>query len=333
MSRLPAVMRRGVALILALGFIALMSLLVVGVLDTLRVRLVEGERRAQVARLRVDADSALAVVQARLAVFRMDDAGVYLNAADLEAIAADPLAGFEASSGATVTVRLRDESGLFQLNTTDVAALREFFTDLGVDEEVAVALADSLADWIDPDDNARLAGAESEAYGTPGLPANRAIRRFAELRNVKGFAEVFFNADGTPNELGRQLAECVTLLVSDGMKPNVNTAPESVLRVLAVRTGADAAAILSFRTPLNYPADRRHQGVFESAAQLGLVGAPPALGARVSYAARRIRVTIRVRKGDLLHVNEVLLAPAPAQPKAPLTVKARVDSGLLDDLR
>ena len=70
--------RRGVALILVLGFIALLSLLITALLETLRVRLIEGEARAQRASLRLDAESALAVMRARLAVFE-SDASVSVN--------------------------------------------------------------------------------------------------------------------------------------------------------------------------------------------------------------------------------------------------------------
>lgn len=323
--------RRGVAIVLVLGFIALLALLVTAVMETLRTRLVEGERFAQRNELRLDALSALEVAKARLAVFRMDGGGVYLNAADLESIAADPLAGCPAVSGGAVSLRLCDETGKFPLNTTDVRALRELFEDVGVPEDRAEALADALADWLDEDDEARLSGAESEAYATPGLPANRPLRRFAELRQVRGFAESFFEADGTPNESGRRLADIVTLLGADG-KPNVNTANEAVLRVLTARTGGDPGSLMAFRVPLDYPNERRHPGVFESAGNLALVDAPPALGGRVSYASRRIRATVVVQKGDLRYVCEALLSPSPSTPKAPVVVKAQLDSGRFDDL-
>ncbi len=324
--------RRGVALILVLGFIATLALLMTGLMATLRVRLVEGERREQADLLRLDADSALAAAMARLAVFRMDGRGAYLNEADLAAMAAEPLAGRASLSGGEVTVRFRDESAYFPLNTTDTAALRLLFEDVGAPEERAMELADALADWIDADESARLAGAEAEAYGVPGRPANRPLRRFAELREVKGFAEVFFDASGAPNDLGRRLAEVVTLLSAEP-KPNVNTAPEPVLRLLAVRSGADVGAMLAFRTPLDYPNERRHAGVFESAGRLALVDAPSAFAERVSYATRRLRVSVTVTKGELAYVTEALLEPAPGASKAPVTVRARVDAGTFDDLR
>src|SRR6218665_4087603 len=126
--------RRGVALILALGFIAVLSLMITGMMGTLRTRLVEGEKRDQRGDLRGDAESALGVAMARLAVFRSDANGIYLNTSDLARIESDPLAGWVPPDGATVTVRLRDESGLFAINTTDTGALAKLFQDLGVGE-------------------------------------------------------------------------------------------------------------------------------------------------------------------------------------------------------
>src|ERR1043165_1896991 len=122
-----AASRPGVALILALGFIALLSLMIAGMMGTLRTRLVEGEKRDQRGTLRADAESALGVAMARLAVFHSDANGIYLNTPDLEQIAVDPLAGWTPPDGATVSVRLRDESGLFPINTTDTKALAELF--------------------------------------------------------------------------------------------------------------------------------------------------------------------------------------------------------------
>lgn len=322
--------RPGVALILALGFIAMLSLLVAGMMGTLRTRLIDGETRDQRSTLRADAESALGVAMARLAVFQSDANGIYLNTADLERIAADPLAGWTPPDGATVSVRLRDESGLFLINTTDTRTLSELFQDIGVGESTSNALADCLADWVDTDDRARPLGAEADAYGTPGLPANRPVRTFDELRRVRGFDGVFFEADGTPNETGRKLASVISFLFLGTVGPNVNGAPESVLHLMTSRSGGDAGAIMAFRTPLNYPDDRTHAGVFSNAGDLGRVGAPKEFTDRVSYASRGIRVTVKVTKGDLHYVLDALVVAS--RGSTPVEVVRRADESLLADL-
>ena len=317
--------RRGVALILVLGFIALLSLIITALLETLRVRLIEGEARAQRASLRLDAESALAVMRARLAVFESDASGIYLNAEDLARVEQDPLAGWTPPDGATVSVKLRDASGLFSLNSTNTPTLRAVFEDLGVSAGRSASLADCLADWTYADDRARLNGAEADAYAVPGTPPNRYIRSFSELRAVKGFDELFFEADGAPNATGRELAGVSTFL-GDNARPNVNTAGEPVLRLLAQRTGADPGALLAFRLPLDYPNDRTHQGVFKNAGDLTKVGAPEGLAERVSFASQRIRATITVSKGDLRYTLDAVLGPGGAS--SPVSVLVRADEGL-----
>lgn len=320
--------RRGVALIIVLGFVALLSLLVAGMIETLRVRMVDGQERSQRASLRADADSAIDVLRARLAVFESDADGIYLNTADLEKIAADPLAGWTPPDGATVSVRLRDESGLFAINTTNTTALKNLFESVGVGESRATGLADCLADWVDPDNNRRAQGAEADAYGVPGLPANRKLRSFDELRRVRGFDDVFFESDGKPNELGKEL-ESVVSFIDTGNGPNVNTAPEAVLRALASRTGADSAAIMAFRSPLNYPDDRSHQAVFKNAGDLSRITPSSDFTGQVSYASRGIRVVVTVTKGDIAYIADAVLANNTGNRARPIVIARRSDGVLL----
>lgn len=325
--RVPHRLRRGVALILILGFVALLGVLVAGMMSTLGKRLVEGEKFVQRGSLRTDAESAVEVVRARLSRYEIAAGSIMLNTADLQGIASDPLDGWVPKDGSVVAVKLRDESGLYAVNVTDSPALQNLFRDIGVDEAKARALADSLADWIDADDSRRELGAEKDDYGIPGLPANRPLKSFSELRKVKGF-DMFFNDDGSPNEIGVELEAALTFL-DPGPYPDINGAPENVLNALASRTTLDISAVLAKRTPLNYPDDRRHEGVFRTAGDLGAVGASGDLIGRVSYGARMIRVVVTVTKGDLKYVLDALLGASTTGRGAPIVVLKRADDALL----
>jgi hypothetical protein len=330
--------RRGVALIIVLGFVALLSLLVAGLMETLRVRMIEGAAREQRATLRADADSAIDVVRARLAVFESDGNGIYLNSADLEKIAIDPLAGWTPPDGATVVVRLRDESGLFPINTTNTTLLRNLFESAGVGEDRAIGLADCLADWVDADNRRRAQGAEADAYGVPGLPANRPLRSFDELRLVRGFDQVFFTAEGTPNEAGAELEKIISFIdltagragtaASPPAGPNVNTAPESVLRAIGSRFGVDSGALLASRSPLDYPDDRAHQGVFKDVGDLARIAPASDFTSRVSYASRGIRIIVTVTKGDAAYMTDAIVASGGSNSR-PVVVYRRSDGVLL----
>lgn len=327
----PRVSRRpGVALVIILIFVALLSLIVAGLMDTLGKRLVEGERAAQRGSLRTDAESAVEVMRARLSRYAMDSSGIRINAADLALIAADPLDGWTPPDGATVSVKLRDESGLYSINITDTVALQNLFRDMGVSESRAAGLADSLADWIDADDRRRTEGAESSDYSTPGFPANRPLKSFAELRHVRGFAEVFFNDDGSPNDLGKELESVVTFLDA-GPYPNINGAPDAVLAVLASRTGLDTGGVVAKRATLNYPDDRAHPGLFNNAGDLTAINADTDIVSRLSFAARTIRVIVTASKGELRYRLDVLLTPSGTNGGAPVVVSKRVDESLLCD--
>lgn len=320
-------LRRGVALIIVLGFVALLGILVAGMMSTLGTRLVDGEKLAQRGSLRNDAESAVEVARARLSRYAIDAQGIRLTGADLQQIALDPLDGWIPKDGATVAVKIRDESGLYSINITDTIALQNLFQDTGLDETKARSLADCLADWIDTDDNPRELGAESGDYGVPGMPANRPVKSFAELRRVKGF-DLFFNDDGSPNDLGKELAASVTFLDA-GPYPDINGAPENVLNALASRATLDVSAVLANRSVLNYPDDRTHPGVIRDAGGLGALGASGDVAQRVSFGARTIRVVVTVTKGELKYVVDVLLGPSTTGRGAPVVVLKRADDALL----
>lgn len=321
--------RPAVALILVLGFIALLAIIVTGMMSTLSTRLIDGEKLAQRGSLRTDADSAIEVARARLSRYEIDAQGIRLNSVDLDAMALDPLDGWIPRDGATVSVKLRDESGYYSINTTNTTALTALFQDLGVGDSKAKSLAECLADWIDTDDVARESGAESADYGTPGLPANRPLKSFAELSRVRGF-DMFFGDDGAPNELGAQLNAIVTFLDA-GPYPDINGAPPEVLSSLSSRETLDSSAVTARRTLLNYPDDRRHPGVFRDAGELGTIGASGDLVRRVSFGARTIRIIVTVTKGDLKYVVDALLTPSTTGRGAPVVVSRRVDDSLLAD--
>src|SRR5262249_51940760 len=61
-------------------------------------------------------------------------------------------------------VRFIDEAGKFNLNRANEATLRSIFLNLGIEQDRANIITDSILDWIDPDDLHRLNGAESDYY-------------------------------------------------------------------------------------------------------------------------------------------------------------------------
>ncbi len=92
---------------------------------------------------------------------------------------------------AEVEIRITDESGKIDLNGSDAETLSNLFISRGMDETEAWHLADAIEDWRDEDDLPRLYGAELaeyEAAGYPYGPANQPFGSVDELQQVIGMS-------------------------------------------------------------------------------------------------------------------------------------------------
>jgi general secretion pathway protein K len=111
-------------------------------------------------------------------------------------------------------------------------------TDMNIDSVAAVALANAVFDWVDPDDDTRYpGGAESLDYGRslqPYRPANQAFASVTELRLVKGFS----------SELVAALTPYVTVWGNGNLNLNTMDAQLSA----RVDPAADPAAPVMLRT-------------------------------------------------------------------------------------
>jgi type II secretory pathway component PulK len=106
----------------------------------------------------------------------------------------DPiLRQLDEESGEGFEVRIISEGGRFNLNAIllqeDKALLRSIFIDWGLELDEAQAVADALGDWVDPDDEVALNGAEVAEYedlGRINQPFNRPFYEINEARLVLG---------------------------------------------------------------------------------------------------------------------------------------------------
>lgn len=134
--------------------------------------------------------------------------------------------------GMDLTLRVFDESARLSANivytNTGVAidhreeAFRALLEDLGLEER----LADTLADWIDSDEEPRLQGAEGPDYYTglavPYNPRNGYLSTVEEIRMIRGY---------TP-EAVEALRPHITVYNPDG-RVNINTATIEVLKAVS----------------------------------------------------------------------------------------------------
>lgn len=180
-----------------------------------------------------------------------------------------PLAGisldnFPVGDG-SVSLHIIELESRININCADTPLLTSVLTAMGVDAGSISLVSDSILDWIDRDDNMRLAGAESDFYQglTPPYYAKDApMDDIEELQLVKGVTPLMFKggsaADpnspfqhhklGFGNAPGQEdypfgLRDVFTPF-STGMV-NINTADEKVLSCIP---GLDTTAIQNIMT-------------------------------------------------------------------------------------
>jgi general secretion pathway protein K len=189
---------------------------------------------------------------------------------------------------AEVRVTIEDEERKIDLNRImlpngnapddrRLAVFQRLLDTLGIDR----AVADAVVDWLDNDENPRVAGAESSYY--LGLPnpyraKNDLFDTIGELRLVRGVSDEVFDT----------LRPFVT--VSSSGMVNLNTAPKEVLMSLSAGTDLAGAGAIDAKTAdeiIQYRKDRP----FTTPSQVGNVS--PFL--RDLYAKTLIRNMVDVR--------------------------------------
>lgn len=144
--------------------------------------------------------------------------------------------------GAKVTIKVLDDSGKIDINRADPTVLTRLFESNGIDHDQAQALAARIGDWIDPDDNTQVNGAEEPQYKQAGLsygPANAPFTTVGEVQQVLGI----------DYELFRKLQPALTVY-SGSASPNPMYAPEQAMMALPGMTSDLAQQLIAQRQQL-----------------------------------------------------------------------------------
>jgi type II secretory pathway component PulK len=115
-------------------------------------------------------------------------------------LAGESLDGFPIADG-TVSIKMEELEGKININAADGQMLQQVLTSQAADPNAITSVPDCILDWIDPDDNTRPAGAESDYYLglAPSYYAKNApMDSTEELLYVKGVTRDMFY--GTPPE-------------------------------------------------------------------------------------------------------------------------------------
>jgi general secretion pathway protein K len=128
--------------------------------------------------------------------------------------------------------KITDEEARLNVNLRQAGMLERLLMALEVDKQERDIIVDSLEDWRDANDLARINGAESDHYAklpVPYRPRNGNLQDLAELLQIRGITpEIYYGHDDKPG-----LVELLTVRTR-GPMININTAPKLVLKAIGL---------------------------------------------------------------------------------------------------
>jgi len=281
---------RGIALVLVLWVIALLTVMALGLTTVQRTESALTRNQIDGARFRALADAALNLValdllSTSLATDQMEEID------EMAALIPDGTPRVLAFDGDQLEIRLFNEASRLDLNTAtreQLATLIELAQgEEGYDEAQRDRLADAIIDWRDPDDLTQLNGAEDGDYEASGLPygaRDEPFRSVEELRNVLGMTRTLY----------QRLAPDLTVENPSG-RVEQQFASAAVLVAVQGITFEDASRLV----------EERHQPVVPDAAQpRPLSRGGPLYRLRVGWlsspsARRTMEILFRLQDGDV----------------------------------
>ena len=218
--------RRGIALVLVLWVLALLTVMALGVTATQRTEIALTDNLVANARFRAASDAAIAFMAVSYLMPAEDPMG---TGADGET---SPIPWIPDGSprdwrfeGQALSISVTDERSRINLNLAAPTLLAALIQVFDVPDETATAIADAIADYRDEDDLRLLNGAEDDDYEAAGLPLGAKDESFVaveELQQVLGMTKALY---------GRLAPE----LTVDSRGPRVEEAFASAAVIAALR--------------------------------------------------------------------------------------------------
>jgi general secretion pathway protein K len=176
--------QRGVALVLVLWLLVLLTVIASSHAQNMRIE-------TQLASHQLDAARARAL--AETGVYRAIMELLVTGDANRWAVDGSPVA-IETEAG-NLSIVIRDASGLIDLNTVQAPLLDKVMVAAGVEAARREALVAATLDWRDQDEFRHLSGAEADDYRRAGLswtPRNGRFSSVEEFRYVLGMSSELF---------------------------------------------------------------------------------------------------------------------------------------------
>ena len=304
----PRPVEKGAILVVVMVTLLFTAAALVAFLDKAGNDLLVEARVATADRLRGDAYSSLEVTLAVLEDFIQADGGLHSVVEGW----GDPLAwaGWAPDDGSTVEVSFQDESGKMPLMHANSNMLVNLFQYWKMSQADAQQLADALLSWMHRD-YTPSSGTEFD-YGQDAIPYDpplRAMRSFGELAAIDDAKDVFYGADGQPNDLWWRFVGDFSIF--NFQRPNINSANADILTALGEFTENQQQNLANYMAGTGSYAATTPLGAqwFQSAAQItGVVGSQ---GEPVAFATTisALRVLITVHQGANQFRLSAVVAP------------------------
>ena len=242
--------RRGIAIIMVLWVVLVLSLLITGFAFTMHVETQVASYARKALKAEMLARSGIEVARMQLILDAQSPTNTGYDALNQDWATNELLYVDHELGDGTYNVKVTDEESKIPVNRVTDVQLKRLFSLLGVDPFDGDVMTDSILDWIDADDLTRLNGAESDYYQSlsPAYRAkNAALDRVEELLLIRGVTpELYQGVPATDKDPARPgLGELLTTTTSGSI--NVNTASAIVLQMMLGLDDVQVQAVLSRR--------------------------------------------------------------------------------------
>jgi general secretion pathway protein K len=186
MNGLPANKQSGMALVLVLWLVVLLSVIAAGHSRNTHIETRLAARQVDTSASRHVAE---AIIQLAVLNLLLSDHEEYVDTSGR----AWPVQAL----GRNATISIRRAGGYIDLNEADDTLLHALFLAGGADDSQARQLAHAVIDWRDRDDLLHMHGAEDDDYRSAGLPwtaRDASFERIEELQYVLGMTSNIYRA-------------------------------------------------------------------------------------------------------------------------------------------
>ena len=241
--------KRGVAIVIVLWVVMVLSLLISGFAFTMHVETQVASFARKELKAEMLARSGIEVARMQLILHQQSSTDAGFDALNQDWATNESLYVDHELGDGIYNVKITDEEAKIPINTVTDLQLKRLLGLLGVDPFDGDIIVDSILDWREPGDLARLNGAKNDYYQSLSPPyqaKNAPLDRVEELLLVRGVTPELYHGTATENqEAHLSFPELFTTMTSG--KVNVNTASSIVLQAMLNIYDQQVQTVLSRR--------------------------------------------------------------------------------------